>query len=120
MKFRKMKNVILSMCFLISLSSFSQDWIIIDVLGQNKKELVYKVDNGEEVKRKTAKNPSIVKLIKTYQDDGFQLKSVTQGVELELNGNFPINNNFNNNFGVTNLNLSNNNRVMLWFEKKED
>ena len=115
-----MKNVIFSICFLISLSSFSQDWIIIDVLGQNKKELVYKVDNGEEVKRKTAKNPSIVKLIKTYQDDGFQLKSVTQGVELELNGNFPINNNFNNNFGITNLNLSNNNRVMLWFEKKEN
>ena len=115
-----MKNVVFSLCFIFSLSAYSQEWIIIDILSQTKKELIYKVDNGEEVKREKVKNPSIVKLIKSYQEDGFKLKSVTQGVELELNGNLPMNNNFNNNFGIANLNLSNNNRVMLWFEKKED
>jgi hypothetical protein len=56
-------------------------------------------------------------LINEFQADGFQLKAVTQGVELELNGNLPMINNRNNNFGVTNLNLFNNNRIMLWFEK---
>lgn len=102
---------------MVSFTIHSQEWIIIDVLEQSKKELVYKIDNGEEVKRETVKNPSIVRLIKEYQSEGFVLKAVTQGVELELNGNLPMVNNRNNNFGVTNLNLFNNNRVMLWFEK---
>ena len=94
------------------------EWIIIDILEQSKKELVFKVDNGQEVKRRTVKNPSIVKLINDYQAEGFQLKEVTQGVELEMNGNLPMLNNQNNNFGIASLNLFNNNRVMLWFEKK--
>jgi hypothetical protein len=103
---------------MISLTTHSQEWIIIDILEQSKKELVYKIDNGEEVKRETVKNPSIVRLIKEYQSEGFVLKAVTQGVELELNGTLPMINNRNNNFGVTNLNLFNNNRVMLWFENE--
>ena len=105
--------------YLVSLSGSAQEWIIIDILEQSKKELVYKIDNGEEVKRETIKNPSIVRLISEFQADGFRLKAVTQGLELELNGNLPIVNNRNNNFGMTNLNLSNNNRVMLWFEKEK-
>lgn len=115
-----MKALTIVLFFLATVSTYSQEWIIVDILEQSKKELVYKVDNGEEVKRETVKNPSIVMLIKDYQAKGFQLKAVTQGVELELNGNLPMINNRNNNFGVANLNLFNNNRVMLWFEKKEE
>ncbi|MGB0395929.1 MAG: hypothetical protein ACPGC6_04090 [Flavobacteriaceae bacterium] len=116
-----MKGLANALFFLVTVSTtYSQEWIIVDILEQSKKELVYKVDNGEEVKRETVKNPSIVKLIKDYQAEGFQLKAVTQGVELELNGNLPMINNRNNNFGIANLNLFNNNRIMLWFEKKED
>jgi hypothetical protein len=115
-----MKALTIVLFFLATVSTYSQEWIIVDILEQSKKELVYKFDNGEEVKRETVKNPSIVKLIKDYQAKGFQLKAVTQGVELELNGNLPMINNRNNNFGVANLNLFNNNRVMLWFEKKEE
>ena len=118
LNFIKMRALIVVLLFSASMSTYSQEWIIVDVLEQSKKELVYKVDNGEEVKRETVKNPSIVKLIKDYQAEGFKLKAVTQGLELELNGNLPMINNRNNNFGVTNLNLFNNNRVMLWFEKK--
>jgi hypothetical protein len=103
---------------MFSLTIHSQEWIIIDILEQSKKELVFKIDDGEEVKRETVKNPSIVRLIKEYQLEGFVLKAVTQGVELELNGTLPMINNRNNNFGVTNLNLFNNNRVMLWFENE--
>lgn len=115
-----MKNLTYTLFFIISIALNSQDWIIIDILEQSKKELVYKIDNGEEVKRETLKNPSIVRLIKKYQSEGFILKSVTQGVELELSGNLPMINNRNNNFGVSNLNLFNNNRVMLWFKKEEE
>ncbi len=115
-----MKALTIVLFFLATVSTYSQEWIIVDILEQSKKELVYKVDNGEEVKRETVKNPSIVKLIKDYQAKGFQLKAVTQGVELELNGNLPMINNRNNNFGVANLNLFNNNRVMLWFVKNEE
>ena len=113
-----MKALTIVLFFLATVSTYSQEWIIVDILEQSKKELVYKFDNGEEVKRETVKNPSIVKLIKDYQAKGFQLKAVTQGVELELNGNLPMINNRNNNFALANLNLFNNNRVMLWFEKK--
>lgn len=115
-----MKVLFVVLFFSATVQIYSQEWIIVDILEQSKKELVYKVDNGVEVKRETVKNPSIVKLIMDYQADGFQLKAVTQGVELELNGNLPLNNNWNNNFGVANLNLFNNNRVMLWFEKREN
>jgi|TARA_B100001094_G_scaffold309510_1_gene343229 hypothetical protein len=112
-----MKKKLFTLLVLSSLFSYSQGWIIIDVLEQSKKQLVYKVDDGEKVFRKTVKNPSIVKLIKEYNNEGFRLEAVTQGVELDLNGNLPIMNSPNNNFGVTNLNLFNNNRVMLWFKK---
>lgn len=105
--------------FLLPLVVFSQDWIIIDVLEQSNKKLEYRIDNGEEVLNKTVKNPSIVYLINEYASKGYLLKHVTQGVELDLNGTFPLLNNLDNNFGVTNLNLSNNNRVMLWFRKRE-
>lgn len=115
-----MKALIIVIYFLATLSTYSQEWVIVDVLEQSKKELIYKVDNGKDVKRETVKNPSIVKLIMDYQSKGFQLKAVTQGLELELNGNLPMINNRNNNFGMANLNLYNNNRVMLWFEKKEE
>ena len=114
-----MKNFICGLLLMFSLTIHSQEWIIIDILEQSKKELVFKIDDGEEVKRETVKNPSIVRLIKEYQSEGFVLKAVTQGVELELNGTLPMINNRNNNFAVTNLNLFNNNRVMLWFEKDQ-
>ena len=115
-----MKILSVVLFFSATVQIYSQEWIIVDILEQSKKVLVYKVDNGEEVKRETVKNPSIVKLIMDHQAEGFQLKSVRQGVELELNGNLSLNNNWNNNFGVANLNLFNNNRVMLWFEKRDN
>lgn len=115
-----MKNKLLLFIMFTSLFSYSQEWIIIDVLEQSKKQLVYKIDNGDKVIKKIVKNPSIVKLIKEYQNQGFSLEAVTQGIELDLNGNLPLMNSPNNNFGVTNPTLFNNNRVMLWFEKEEN
>jgi len=115
-----MKNVLLLLITFTSLFSYSQEWIIIDVLEQSKKQLIYKIDDGKEVIKKNIKNPSIVKLIKEYQNQGFKLEAVTQGIELDLNGNLPLMNSPNNNFGITNLTLFNNNRVMLWFEKEEN
>ena len=114
------KNLLFLLIMFISLFSYSQEWIIIDVLEQSKKQLVYNIDDGKEVVKKNIKNPSIVKLIKEYQNQGFRLEAVTQGLELDLNGNLPLMNSLNNNFGVTNLTLYNNNRVMLWFEKEEN
>ena len=113
-----MKNILLLLITFNSLFSYSQEWIIIDVLEQSKKQLIYKIDDGQEVIKKTIKNPSIVKLIKEYQNQGFKLEAVTQGIELDLNGNLPLMNSPNNNFGITNLTLFNNTRVMLWFEKE--
>ena len=110
-------NRIIILLLIIPVFGFFQKWIIIDILEQSRKELVYKIDNGDEVKRKQSK-PFDCKIIQEYQK-GFKLISVTQGVELDLNGNLPLMNSPNNNFGITNLMLSNNNRVMLWF-KKED
>ncbi len=115
-----MKNVLLLLITFTSLFSYSQEWIIIDILEQSKKQLIYKIDDGKEVIKKNIKNPSIVKLIKEYQNQGFKLEAVTQGIELDLNGNLPLMNSPNNNFGITNLTLFNNNRVMLWFEKEEN
>ena len=115
-----MKNVLLLLITFNSLFSYSQEWIIIDVLEQSKKQLIYRIDDGREVIKKNIKNPSIVKLIKEYQNQGFKLEAVTQGIELDLNGNLPLMNSPNNNFGITNLTLFNNNRVMLWFEKEEN
>jgi hypothetical protein len=116
-----MKTITLIFFLLTSMASFGQEWIIIDILEQSRKELIYRIDDGESVKRETVKDPSIVRLIKEFQEQGFVLKSVTQGVELDLNGNLPlINSRNNNNIGITNLTLSNNNRIMLWFVKNRE
>jgi hypothetical protein len=116
-----MKTNTLIFFLLTSMASFGQEWIIIDILEQSRKELIYRIDDGESVKRETVKDPSIVRLIKEFQEQGFVLKSVTQGVELDLNGNLPlINSRNNNNIGITNLTLSNNNRIMLWFVKNRE
>jgi len=112
-----MKKCLFLILTILTCYCSAQEWIIIDILEQSRKELVYKIDNGKEVLRKTKKNPSIVKLIKDYQEKGYDVVSVTQGVELDLNGNLPLMNSANNNFGITNLMLSNNNRVMLWLKK---
>ena len=106
-------------CVLYFTNAFSQEWVIVDVVSQNTKELVVLIDNGEgEIEREKIKNPSIVNLINDYQEQGFALEKVTQGVELDLNGSLPLNNtNRMNNFGFTNLTLSNNNRILLWFKK---
>lgn len=107
--------LLLSFCFI---KTYSQEWLIIDIVSQNSKELVIYIDDGEKkIEREKRKNPSIVKLIMDFQSEGYQLEKVTQGVELDLNGNFPLNNNRLNNIGITNLTLSNNNRILLWFKK---
>ena len=69
-----MKNVLLLLITFNSLFSYSQEWIIIDVLEQSKKQLIYRIDDGQEVIKKNIKNPSIVKLIKEYQNQGFKLE----------------------------------------------
>ena len=112
-----MKALTIVLFFLATVSTYSQEWIIVDVLEQSKKELVYMVDNGEEVKRETVKNPSIVKLIKDYQAR-ISVESGHPRCGAELNGNLPMINNRNNNFGIANLNFFNN-CIMLWFEKKK-
>ena len=106
-------------CVLYFTNAFSQEWVIVDVVSQNTKELEVLIDDGEgEIEREKIKNPSIVNLINDYQEQGFTLEKVTQGVELDLNGSLPLNNtNRMNNFGFTNLTLSNNNRILLWFKK---
>jgi len=105
-------------CVLYFTNAFSQEWVIVDVVSQNTKELVVLIDDGEgAIEREKIKNPSIVNLINDYQENGFVLEKVTQGVELDLNGSFPINNNRLNNLGFPNLTLSNNNRILLWFKK---
>ena len=115
-----MKTVFYFLVFIFFNSTlYAQQWLIVDIVGQNSKELTVLIDSGDEkIKRKKIKNPSIVSLINEYQNEGYTLEKVTQGVELDLNGNFPINNTRQgNNFGFTNLTLSNHNRVMLWFKK---
>ena len=42
-----MKNLSILLFFLVSVSTYCQQWIIVDILEQTKKELVCKVDNGE-------------------------------------------------------------------------
>ena len=97
----------------------SQEWVIVDIVNQNSKELSVMIDDGEKINRKKIKNPSIVNLINEYQNNGFTLEKVTSGIELDINGNIPlISNNRGNNFGFSNLTFSNNNRIMLWFKKE--
>ena len=116
-----MKKVFLVFYFFIYFSNVnSQEWIIIDIVSQNSKEIVIMIDDGEEeIERKKIKNPSVVSLINEYQSNGFVLEKVTSGIELDINGSFPLNNsNRSNNFGFTSMTLSNNNRIMLWFKKE--
>ena len=42
----------------------SQEWVIVDIVNQNSKELSVMIDDGEKINRKKIKNPSIVNLIK--------------------------------------------------------
>ena len=117
-----MKKTFIAFCFAFYFSNaFAQQWVIIDIVSQNSKELAVLIDDGEgEIEREKIKNPSIVNLINNYQEKGFALEKVTQGVELDLNGSLPLNNtNRMNNFGFTNLTLSNNNRILLWFKKSK-
>ena len=45
----------------------SQEWVIVDIVNQNSKELFVMIDNGgEKINRKKIKNPSIVNLINEY------------------------------------------------------
>tara|TARA_B110000285_G_scaffold50184_1_gene57039 strand:- start:256 stop:606 length:351 start_codon:yes stop_codon:yes gene_type:complete len=116
-----MKKVFLAICFILFLSNVnSQEWVIVDIVSQTSKELVIMIDVGsEEIERKKIKNPSIVSLINEYQSNGFVLEKVTSGIELDMNGSFPLNSsNRANNFGITSMTLSNNNRIMLWFKKE--
>ena len=103
--------------FLYFSNAFGQDWIIVDIIGQSSKELVITIDEGKgEIEKEKLKNPSIVSLIYKYQNKGFSLEKVTHGVELDLNGSFPLNN-FNRMNNFTNLTLTNSNRILLWFKK---
>ena len=114
-----MKKNFLFLLYLLPIFTFSQNWIVVDILKQNKKEIIYRIDDGDAIKRKKDKNPSIVKLIHKFQEEDFELISITQGVELDLNGNIPMApNGMNRNF-ITNLTLQNNNRIMLWFRRTE-
>ena len=106
--------------FVFVLRVHSQKWVIIDVVNQNSNGLSVIIDDGgEKLNKKKIKNPSIVNLISEYQDNGFILEKVTSGIELDINGSFPLSsNNWGNNFGLSNLTFSNNNRIILWFKKK--
>jgi len=108
--------------FVLALRVHSQEWVIVDIVSQNSKELSVIIDDGgEKLKKKKIKNPSIVKLINEYQDNGFTLEKVTSGIELDINGSFPLrSNNWGNNFGLSNLTLSNNNRIIIWFKKAQN
>ena len=76
-------------------------------------------DYYEKVEKVKHDSPSIINLIPTIEEDGYKLEKITQGIELDLEGNLPvIRNNAQQNFGVTTLTLDNNNRVMLWFKKE--
>jgi hypothetical protein len=105
--------------FLISMNGYSQEWILVDVVKQTRKEVVYRLDDGKKVKKVKHDSPSIINLISTIEEEGYKLEKITQGIELDLEGNLPvIRNNIQQNFGITTLTLDNNNRVMLWFKKK--
>lgn len=99
--------------------SFSQEWLILNIISQNSKGIKYEVDNGEKISKKNTKNPSLVKLIEQFRQMGYDLDKITQINQIDLNGVFPLfNNNSNFNFQTTNLNLNNNLRTNLWFRKE--
>ena len=99
--------------------SFSQEWLILSIISQNSKGIKYEIDNGEKISKKTTKNPSLVKLIEDFKQNGYDLNKITQVNQIDLNGVFPLfNNNANFNFQTTNLNLNNNLRTNLWFRRE--
>ena len=99
--------------------SYSQEWLVVNIINQNSKGIKYEIDNGEKITKKTTKNPSLVKLIHSFNEMGYDLNNITQINQIDLNGVFPLfNNNANFNFQTTNLNLNNNLRTNLWFRKE--
>ena len=105
--------------FLVFNFTYSQEWLIVSIINQNSKGIKYEVDNGEKISKKTTKNPSLVKLIEVFKQNGYSLNNITQINQIDINGVFPLfNNNANFNFQTTNLNLNNNLRTNLWFRKE--
>lgn len=115
----RLSNKITLLLLLVPFWGLSQNWMLVDILSQSNKELVYRIDDGKKLKKKRVKNPSVVALIASIEDKGFSLEAITQGVELELNGMLPVGTLSQRNFGTTQLNLDNNNRILLWFKKRE-
>jgi len=115
----RLSNKLTLLILLLPFWGLSQNWMLVDILSQSNKELVYRIDDGKKLKKKRVKNPSVVALIASIEDKGFSLEAITQGVELELNGMLPVGTLSQRNFGTTQLNLDNNNRILLWFKKRE-
>lgn len=115
----RLSNKLTLLLLLVPFWGLSQNWMLVDILSQSNKELVYRIDDGKKLKKKRVKNPSVVALIASIEDKGFSLEAITQGVELELNGMLPVGTLSQRNFGTTQLNLDNNNRILLWFNKRE-
>ncbi len=115
----RLSNKLTLLLLLLPFWGLSQNWMLVDILSQSNKELVYRIDDGKKLKKKRVKNPSVVALIASIEDKGFSLEAITQGVELELNGMLPVGTLSQRNFGTTQLNLDNNNRILLWFIKRE-
>lgn len=115
----RLSNKLTLLLLLVPFWGLSQNWMLVDILSQSNKELVYRIDDGKKLKKKRIKNPSVVALIASIEDKGFSLESITQGVELEMNGMLPVGTLSQRNFGTTQLNLDNNNRILLWFKKRE-
>lgn len=115
----RLSNKLTLLLLLVPFWGLSQNWMLVDILSQSNKELVYRIDDGKKLKKKRVKNPSVVALISSIEDKGFSLEAITQGVELELNGMLPVGTLSQRNFGTTQLNLDNNNRILLWFKKRE-
>ena len=115
----RLSNKLTLLLLLVPFWGLSQNWMLVDILSQSNKELVYRIDDGKKLKKKRVKNPSVVALIASIEDKGFSLEAITQGVELELNGMLPVGTLSQRNFGTTQLNLDNNNRILLWFKKRK-
>lgn len=99
--------------------TYSQEWLIVNIISQNRKGIKYEVDDGKKISKKETKNPSLVKLINQFEDKGYNLNNISQINQIDLNGVFPLfNNNANFNFQTTNLNLNNIIRTNLWFRKE--
>ncbi len=115
----RLSNKLTLLLLLLPFWGLSQNWMLVDILSQSNKELMYRIDDGKKLKKKRVKNPSVVALIASIEDKGFSLEAITQGVELELNGMLPVGTLSQRNFGTTQLNLDHNNRILLWFKKRE-